>query len=109
VRVLFDQGTPVPLREFLVQHEVATANERGWSTFTNGDLLDAAELEGFEVLITTDSNLKYQQNLASRRIAVVVLMSANWPRIQRALAAVVAAVDGASVGTYVEVQIPQFM
>ena len=106
MRVLFDQGTPAPLREFLARHEIATAYERGWSTFKNGDLLDVAELEGFEVLITTDTNLKYQQNLGLRRIAVVVLMSTSWPKIQRAVAAVVAALDGASVGTYVEVQIP---
>ena len=96
----------MPLREFLARHEVATTYERGWSTFKNGDLLDAAELEGFEVLITTDSNLKYQQNLGLRRIAVVVLMSASWPKIQQALTAVIAAVDGASVGTCVEVQVP---
>ena len=106
MRVLFDQGTPVPLREFLAGHEVATAYERGWSTFKNGDLLDAAELEGFDVLITTDANLKYQQNLGSRRIAVVVLMSTSWPKIQQAIAAVVATVESASLGTYVEVQLP---
>jgi hypothetical protein len=106
VRVLLDQGTPVPLREFLARHEITTAYERGWSTFKNGDLLDAAELAGFDVLITTDANLKYQQNLGSRRIAVVVLMSTSWPRIQQVIAAVVDTVESASVGTYVEVQIP---
>ncbi|MBV8209268.1 MAG: hypothetical protein JO133_04305 [Burkholderiaceae bacterium] len=96
----------MPLRDLLAGHEIATAYERGWSTYKNGDLLDAAELDRFEVLITTDTNLKHQQNLASRRIAVVVLMSASWPRIQKAIASVVAAVDGASVGSYVEVQVP---
>ena len=95
----------MPLRDFLPRHEVATAYERGWSTFRNGELLDAAELQGFEVLVTTDSNLKHQQNLASRRIAVVVLMSTSWPRIQQALTAVIAAIDGAAVGTYAEVQV----
>jgi hypothetical protein len=65
VRVLFDQGTPVPLRQALTQHEVATAYERGWSALKNSELLDVAEKEGFEVLVTTDSNLKYQQNLTS--------------------------------------------
>jgi hypothetical protein len=106
VRVLFDQGTPVPLREFLVGHEIATAYERGWSTFKNGDLLNAAELDGFEVLVTTDANLKYQQNLRSRRIAVVVLMSASWPKIQRVIQTVIAAVESVSIGAYVEVQVP---
>jgi hypothetical protein len=106
VRVLFDQGTPVPLREFLAGHEITTAYERGWSTFKNGDLLDAAEFEGFDVLITTDANLKHQQNLGSRRIAVVVLMSTSWPRIQQVIAEIVSTVGSVSVGTYVEVEIP---
>ena len=106
MRILFDQGTPVPLRDSLSQHEVATAFERGWSRLKNGELLDAAELEGFGILVTTDSKLKSQQNLAARSIAIVVLLSTSWPRIARATHAVVAAVDGASPGTYTEVEIP---
>jgi hypothetical protein len=81
VRVLFDQGTPVPLRGSLTNHEVSTAHERGWSTLKNGALLDAAEQEAFKVPVTTDSNLKYQQNLNVRRIATVVLTSTSRPRI----------------------------
>ena len=106
MRVLFDQGTPVPLRQLLTQHEVVTAYERGWSKLKNGDLLDVAEKEGFAVLVTTDANLKYQQNLASRQIAIVVLGTTSWPRMRRAARAVVAAVDGASAGSYTEVEIP---
>ena len=75
MRVLFDQGTPVPLRESLPRHEVSTAYERNWATLENGDLLDAAEREGFEIFVTTDKNLKHQQNLGVRRIAIVVLTS----------------------------------
>jgi uncharacterized protein DUF5615 len=106
VRVLFDQGTPVPLRESLAQHDVSTAHERGWSTLKNGALLDTAEQEGFAVLVTTDTNLKYQQNLKVRRIAIVILTSTSWPRIQRALTAVVRAINGATEGSYTEVEIP---
>jgi predicted nuclease of predicted toxin-antitoxin system len=106
VRVLFDQGTPAPLRRLLTQHDVTTAHERGWSQLKNGELLDLAEKEGFAVLVTTDANLKYQQNLASRRIAIVVLTTTSWPRIQRAAAEVVAAVDGAAPGVYREVEVP---
>lgn len=62
MRILFDQGTPAPLRKFLASHEVVTAYEQGWSTLKNGDLIAAAEAEGFEIFVTTDSNLKYQQN-----------------------------------------------
>jgi hypothetical protein len=69
-------------------------------------LLDAAEKQGFEVLVTTDLNLKYQQNLKSRRIAILVLSTPSWPRIQRAITAVVGAVDATSEGSYTEVEIP---
>lgn len=65
-----DQGTPVPLREALSPHEVVTAYERGWSSLGNGALLDATERDGFDMLVTTDKNLRYQQNLGSRRIAL---------------------------------------
>ena len=105
MRVLFDQGTPEPLRHALTRHEVATAFERNWSNLKNGELLDMAEKKGFAVLVTTDSNLRYQQNLESRRIAVVVLSSPSWPRIQRVLTSIVRAVDRATVGSYVEVEI----
>ena len=64
MRVLFDQGTPVPLRGFLIGHEVVTAFEVGWSEISNGDLLEKADKE-FEVLVTTDKQLQYQQNLAA--------------------------------------------
>jgi predicted nuclease of predicted toxin-antitoxin system len=106
VRVLFDQGTPVPLRRLLTQHEVVTAHERGWSQFKNGGLLESAEKEGFAVLVTTDANLRYRQNLTSRKPAIVVLTTTSWPRIQRVTDAVVAAVDGAAPGTCFEVEIP---
>jgi hypothetical protein len=106
VRILFDQGTPVPLRQSLMHHEVTTTYERDWSRMKNGELLDAAEKQGFEVLVTTDSNLKYQQNLKSRRIAIVVLSTPSWPRTQRAVAKIVGAVDAASEGSYAEVEIP---
>jgi hypothetical protein len=106
VRVLFDQGTPVPLRQFLTRHEVSTAFEQGWSKLTNGELLDAAEWDGFAALVTTDSNLKYQQDLTSRRLAIVVLTTTSWPRIQGAIDAVVRAVDNATDGSYAEIDIP---
>jgi hypothetical protein len=106
VRVLFDQGTPAPLRQLLPQHEVATAYELGWSTLKNGELLAAAEAQRFQVLITTDSNLKHQQNLATRAIAVVVLSTTSWPRIRAVAELVAVAVDAAGPGTYAEVPVP---
>ena len=106
MRVLFDQGTPVPLRTFLPTHEVETAYERGWSTLENGQLLVTAEQEEFQVLVTTDMNLRYQQNLDARTIAIVVLTTPSWPRIKEMVASVVSAVDAAVSGGYVEVEIP---
>jgi len=94
------------LRRSLSHHEVATAFERGWAKLKNGELLNAAEAEGFAVLVTTDSSLRYQQNLTARRIAIVVLSAASWPRIQRVVGSIVRAVDGALVGSYTEVDVP---
>jgi len=106
VRVLFDQGTPTPLRHLSAAREVITAYERGWSAQKNGEPLAAAEMEGFEVLVSTDTNLKYQQNLSARSIAIVVLRSTSWPRIKAAADLVVSAVDAATRGTSAEVAIP---
>lgn len=105
MRVLFDQGTPAPLRHLLQNHEVSTAYECGWSTLKNGELLAAAEIAGFQAMVTTDTNLKYQQNLALRSIALVVLSTTSWPRIRAAAETVVTAIDAATPGTYAEVAI----
>jgi hypothetical protein len=86
---------------------VFTAYELGWATLKNGELLGSAEEQGFDVLVTTDTNLRYQQNLSARRIAVIVLSTTSWPRIRLAIEHVTSAVNAASVGTYAEVSIPQ--
>ena len=104
--VLFDQGTPVPLRKALSNHIVSTAYELGWATLKNGELLRSAEAKGFEVLVTTDTNLRYQQNLVIRQIAIIVLSTTSWPRIRMALESVTVAVNSASAGSYAEVSIP---
>ena len=80
MRVLFDQGTPVPLRSHFSVHTVETAYEKGWSALRNGELLAKAEAE-FELFVTTDRNLRHQQNLAGRRIAILVLPTTSWPRL----------------------------
>ena len=105
MKILFDQGTPAPLRRVLGGHTVETAYERGWSTLQNGELIAAAESARFDVLVTTDKNLRYQQNLTARSIAVVVLLTTSWPRIQQSLPPVVAAIEDAIAGSYVEVQV----
>jgi hypothetical protein len=105
VRILFDQGTPVPLRHALVGHSVETAFELGWATLQNGALISAAEAEGFDVFLTTDKNLKYQQNLRARRLAVVVLSTTSWPRIRAVTAKVLDAVESAGAGGFIEVTV----
>ena len=70
MRILFDQGTPVPLRAIFTTHQISTAFEMGWANLENGDLLRAAE-DQFDLFITTDQNLRYQQNLAGRRLAIL--------------------------------------
>jgi predicted nuclease of predicted toxin-antitoxin system len=106
MRILFDQGTPVPLRRFLTDHGVATAYERGWSCLTNGDLISLAEQEGFDLLITTDRNLRYQQNLQGRSVAILVLTTTSWPRILQATERIVAAITQIEAGGYQELMIP---
>ena len=100
MKVLFDQGTPVPLKNHFSSHHVSTAYELGWSTLKNGELLAAAEGNGFEVFVTTDTNLAYQQNLSNRKIAIVVLTTTSWPRIQKSVAAIVIAIDAARPNSY---------
>ncbi len=75
MKILFDQGTPAPLRSYLPEHSVDTLTEKGWSNKDNGELLDLAECEGYDILVTTDQNLRHQQSLESRRIGIVVLLS----------------------------------
>ena len=105
MRVLLDQGTPSPLRRGLLLHAVETAHERGWSTFRKGALLQAAEDAGFEVMITTDQNLQYQQNLAARRIAIIVLSTTSWHRIRAATDAIANAVARCATAHFSETSI----
>ncbi len=105
MKILFDQGTPVPLRRYLPGHTIDTAYEKGWSKLSNGDLLTTAEQEGYELLITTDRNLRYQQNLTTRQIAIIVLLSTSWPRIQPHTDRIQALVEAVHPGEYHEVSI----
>ena len=105
MRILFDQGTPAPLRYHLSSHVVHTVFEQGWSTLSNGSLLKSAEQAGYDLFITTDQNLRYQQNLAGSTLAILVLLSTSWPRIQTHLAEISTAVDEQKPGAYREIVI----
>ena len=102
MRILFDQGTPAPLKEHLPGHSVEPAYEKGWSALRNGELLAKAEAE-FDVLVTTDRKLRHQQNLAERRIAILVLPTTSWPRLQSITREVAATIASLKPGQYLEV------
>ena len=106
MRILCDQGTPRPLRNFLSEHSVERSAARGWAEFSNGDLLDIAEKEGFDLLITTDQSMRHQQNLEGRRLAIVVLLSGAWPYAQSRIQEIQAAVGEVQPGEVREVRIP---
>jgi hypothetical protein len=103
--VLLDQGTPVPLRSFLQGHTVKTAAQQRWSALANGDLLRVAEAAGFDVLLTTDKNLAFQQSLKDRKIAIVVLGNPQWPVARLHVQSIIAAVNAATPGSYVVVNV----
>jgi len=105
-RVLLDHCVPRPLRRYLPEFQIRTCHEEGWAALRNGELLIAAEAAGFEVFITADQNVRYQQNLTVRQIAIVELPT-NWlplmpsliPAIQDALAAI-------APGSYTKILMP---
>ena len=105
MRILFDHGTPRPLRDHFREHRVDTAAEKGWSQLGNGELLDHAERDEYDLLITTDQNMRYQQNVAARRLAIVVLRSNRWPRIRRRTEAIRKVVEEIRSGELREVGI----
>lgn len=104
--ILFDNGTPAPLRYALKGHVVVEVFERGWDRLSNGELIEAAEAAGSELLLTTDKNLRYQQDLKAPKIAFVVIGNQQWPILRRYVERVVAAVNAATQGSFAEVEIP---
>jgi hypothetical protein len=104
--ILFDNGTPAPLQYALMGHIVVEAMERGWDRLANGELIAAAETAGFELLLTTDKNMRYQQNVKGRKIAFVVIGNQQWPILRRYVERVLAAVNAATPGSFTEVDIP---
>ena len=104
MRILFDQGTPLPLREHLLKHTVATAYELGWSNLKNGDLLASAE-GSFDIFITTDQQLRYQQKLEGREVAILILLTTSWPRIKEFIPDIQEAVNKIRPGEYLDIKV----
>jgi hypothetical protein len=106
VLILFDNNVPRGLARALAAHTVTEARERGWHLLKNGDLLKAAEDAAFDVFITSDKSIRYQQNLTNRKLAIVVLSQGRWRLVRQRLGAIATAVDAATPGSYTEVEIP---
>ena len=104
--ILFDQNVAVPIRRYLVGHTVKTASQQGWSRLLNGELLRTAERHGFELFLTADQGITYQQSLKGLRMAIVILGKGQWPYIKPVVARVVEAVNAAKPGTVTLVEIP---
>jgi len=98
MKILFDNGTPKPITRSLAGHEITYARQIGWHEPENGDLIRKAEQAGCEVLLTTDKNIRYQQNLTGRKIALVVLGNQQWPFVKLHLNKIAAAVDACTAG-----------
>jgi hypothetical protein len=106
MRILFDHGTPSGIAGALSGHDVTEAIERGWDRLSNGELLKVAEAAGFDLLLTTDKRIRYQQNLTGRKIAVVVLGNSTWRVVRLYLDRIALVVADAKPGSYAEVDIP---
>jgi hypothetical protein len=105
MKILFDQGTPAPLRHALIGHSVQTAYEMSWTQLSNGALLRAAEAQ-FDALVTTDKSRRFQQDLSSNRLAILILPTTSWPKIRLHQAVIAAAVDNLRSGDVVELKFP---
>lgn len=104
--ILFDHGPPAPIRSILKSHSIKRTQDMSWDRLTNGELLNAAEANGFDLLLTTDKNIRHQQNLSERKIAIIVLGNAQWPVLRLHLDRLVAAVSSVTPGSYIELDIP---
>ena len=106
MRIQFDHNAPRPIRRHLFGHDVDVAEEHGWATLVNGELLDRAEEAGYGVVITADRNMPYQQNIGSRSFALIVLGANRWPLIEPRIEDLRAALEGIQPGEVREVPIP---
>lgn len=105
MKILFDANTPAPLCRFLRGHEVVRADELGWQDMENGALLEAAENAGFDLLLTCDQNVQYQQNFADRKLSLVILSSNHWPTLRRVAARIATAVDFVQTGQIIRIDV----
>lgn len=107
IRILLDQNAPIGLRRALTAHEVVISRDIGWGELANGDLIRSAEEAGFAILITCDRNIRYQQNLSTRTIALIELTNGLWPVVRNHLDEIAKAVSAATPGSYTIIPMPR--
>ena len=107
MHILFDHGTPRGIARSSHGHTVKEAKAQGEDTLSNGDLLRAAEDASFDILLTTDTSLPYQQHLKGRKIAVVILSKNRWSLVRPLIGQIIASVNAAKPGTFTVIQIPK--
>lgn len=105
LRVLFDKNVPYPLRWRLTGCEVQTAEDEGWGQISNGELIGCAEDAGYQIMLTCDQNIQYQQNMARRNISMVVLGSNVWPSVREKTEEIAAALKRTSPGSFEFIEI----
>jgi hypothetical protein len=103
LHLLFDQNVPAPLAKRLVGHRVETAADRGWEEISNGELISVVEAAEFNILLTADKNLRYQQNLANRKLALIILPTNHWATVRDNVSTILAAIERAESGSFEEV------
>ena len=108
MRILFDHNAPAPLRDSLSGRTVETAAERGWERLTNGDLLNAAEAQSFDILLTADKGFQHQRNVSHRHIAIVILSRGNWPDVRMNVLKILDVIKAAKCGTCTLVRFETF-
>ena len=106
MKILFDNGTPKPIARSLPGHSITFARQVGWQELENGELIQQAEEAGFDALLSTDKNIRYQQNLTGRKIALIVLANSQWPIVQLHVEKIIEAINACTPGSYTEIAIP---
>ena len=106
-RILLDEDVPAGLRHLVPGHDVRTVPDMGWAGMANGQLLAAAEADGFDIFITGDRNIAHQQAIVGRRLAIIVLSEIHWPTIRQHPDPICQAVERAREGAYIEVVLPR--
>ena len=105
MRILFDECVPWPMRSLLRNHVCTTVQAQGWSGVRNSELLKKAEAD-FDLLITADQNIVYQQNLSGQTIAVLELSTNNLRQLQTSAILIQNAIDALGPGDFVRLEIP---